>query len=275
MADREKAYSRIAGIFVFALAAGLVFAAASGPARAMPTVTVDGILTSGEYSGGSSHGMKSIVWWNDHHSIYTQAAANMNPLLWEINDTGSDWTLNVFFEVPDYARRMIWLDGCKYKQEADESDCALIPTAYLDAYFAGSHHSDVDMKYGTQTGSEYFRLNKSSNSKILEIDWQDEDGNGTSDDLTWATSREYLIDQGICTTTQCLEFDRTASIEILWTGLSSEQDAIDMLDMIDNMQLHLSDEARGLPPRLVPEPAALGLFGIGLAALGLAARRRR
>ena len=178
--------------FLLTLAIGAASFSVIGSAHAAPTV--DGILTSGEYSGGVSHGTYSIVWWNDHHSIYAQAAANMNPLHWEINGSGSDWSLNVFFEVPTYARRMIWLDGCKYKQEANESDCTpLIPIAYLDAYLAGSHHSDVNMSYSTQTGSEYFRLNTSSNSKILEIDWQDEDGNGTSDGLTWATSREYLI----------------------------------------------------------------------------------
>ncbi len=131
---------------------------------------------------------------------------------------------------------------------------------YLKAYNDGSHHADVKMDYGTQTGSEYFKLNGSD----VDLKWQDEDAN-TTDDFTWATSREYLINEKICTTSQCLAFDTTSSLELMWLGLGSEQAAIDIRDGITDMQLHLSDEARGLPPvGEVPVPAAFWLFGTAI-----------
>ena len=104
------------------------------------TVTVDGILSDGEYSGANS-GSESLLWFNGHESIYTEAAGNMNPLLWEINAVDSSYSLNIFFEVPDYARRMIWAAGCDYSGSGSDSDCDAIPDEYLDAYNEGSHHS--------------------------------------------------------------------------------------------------------------------------------------
>lgn len=49
----------------------------------------------------------------------------MNDLYWEINEVGTkDYTLNIFVEVPTYARRMIWNDGCKYDGGAVSTACA-------------------------------------------------------------------------------------------------------------------------------------------------------
>ena len=238
------------------------------------TVTVDGVKQAGEYEGGASNGEESLLWWNGHESIYTQAAGNMNTLYWEINDGGgsNNVSLNIFAEVPDYARRMIWAKDCKYKTGGSDSDCNAIPNEYLDAYEEGSHHKDVKMDYGTQTGSEFFEFNGLG----IKIKWQDEDGNGTSDNFTWATSREYLLDNGICTTDLCLQFDTTASIEMMWLGLGSEQDALDIIASITDMELHLSDEARGLPAvTTVPVPAAAWLFGSALVGLVGVGRRKK
>ncbi|MDC1287798.1 VPLPA-CTERM sorting domain-containing protein [Gammaproteobacteria bacterium] len=240
----------------------------SGTASAMSTVTVDGIKQAGEYTGDNS-GSISLLWYNNHHSIYTEAAGNMNPLDWEINQVANGkFSLNVFFEVPTYARRMIWATDCKYKSSGTfDADCApLAPggdTSYLDAYLAGSHHDDANMSYSTQTGSEFFELDGITGS--FKKNWQDEDGNGLDDDVTWATSREYLIKNNICDTNECTQFDQTSSIEVMWQGLDSADAAAALRDSIDKMQLHLSDEATGLPPvSEVPVPAAFWLFGTAL-----------
>ena len=121
------------------------------------------------------------------------------------------------------------------------------------------------MDYGTQTGSEYFELLGAGGS-IFKSKWQDEAG--VSAEPTWATSREYLLDPAngpICTQDLCTEFDRTSSIEVMWQGLASANAAESLRDSIEKMELHLSDEARGLPPvGEVPVPAAIWLFGTAL-----------
>jgi len=249
------------------------------------TVTVDGIKTAGEYTGtgtGTSSGSESLLWWNGHESIYDYDDGHKNDLFWEINEntttTTTTFSLNIFFEVPTYARRMLWQNGCDYNGSANEADCNAIDNAYLDKYLDGTHHNSVKMDYGTQTGSEYFEL-KSGSSSIAKIMWQAEDGNGLADDFTWATSREYLIKNNICSVTQCLQYDMTSSIEMMW-NFNTKADADARLASITDMELHLSDEARGLPPIIppvvtVPEPSTLALLSIGFGLFGFARVARR
>jgi len=231
------------------------------------TVAVDGIKTANEYTGGIynatkdkfSSGSKSLLWWNGHHSIYDKDDGYTNELFWEINkykdeNENKKYSLNIFFEVPTYARRMVWAPDCNYSGPGSDDDCDVIEEEYLDAYREGSHHNDgVKMDYGTQTGSEYFAL-KNDNSTIKKIKWQDEDSNGLTDGFTWKTSREYLIKNNICDTSLCLEYDMTSSIEMMWTGIVSKNAANLLRKSITDMELHLSDEARGLPPVVVPDP---------------------
>ncbi len=277
---------------------------------AASTVTVDGIRSAGEYSGTLS-GKQSLLWFNDHHSVYTQEAGHTNDLYWEMNDGGANQvSLNLFVEVPTYARRMIWEDGCNYS--GGDAGCRYLGKSYLDAYEAGSHHDSVKMDYKTQTSSEYFQLNglslngkdakeekggkekkgkkdkkdkkddkgkkggkgkKGDKGDSLKIKWQDEDSNGLSDNLTWATSREYLLKNGICTTDLCLEYERTSSLELMVTGLADISAAQNLLFGISSLQLHLSDEARGLPP-VAPVPLPAGVLLFGSALLGLFGFRR-
>ena len=256
------------------------------------TVTVDGIKTIGEYEGGVDNGVKSLLWFNDHHSIYDTAAGNTNNMYWEINNTDNLFSLNVFFEVPTYARRMIWAKDCKYTGTGSDADCNAIPDAILDSYLAGAqdadplnldkhgnpkyHHDDVNMSYSTQTGSEYFKLNGGDTG---EIKWLTADDKRSNDDnLTWATSLEYLLTNGICDDENCSEFGRSASIELMWADFGTEQDAFNKMNGITSMQLHLSDEARGLdrviPPNPVPAPAAIWLLISGLVGMALIGRRK-
>jgi len=248
----------------------------SGTASAVMvgTVTIDGVRSAGEYTGPNS-GVESLLWYNGHESIYTPEAMNMNNLYWEINGGGSDWSVAIFAEVPTYARRMIWAEDCDYKPSApDAADCGGIPTDILDAYFDGTHHSSVKMDYGTQTGSEFFLFN----GPDICFGLQDDGGNcktGTTytdpvddvnenDGIFWQTSRHWVLDNG-CTVTECLMFNTTMSIEMLFRGLSSMAEALALVDSVKSMELHLSDEARDLPdiPE-VPIPAAIWLFGTAL-----------
>jgi hypothetical protein len=267
----RKKYQALGAVLAF-MTIGLVL---PGAATAGSTVTVDGIMSTGEYtgsSGGTTSGTRSLLWWNDHHSIYTKTTppptgAQMNDLFWEINNGGADnVSLNIFVEVPDYARRMIWADGCKFSGGSVSSACAPLDPGgdqmYLDPYYAGTHHSEANMDYKTQTESEYFKLNGSS----VNIKWQSEDGD-LSDNFTWKTSREYLISNGICTTSLCQAFGTTSSLEVMWTGLKDVAAASAIYMGITDMQLHLSDEARGIPNMHIPEvpvPAAFWLFGTAL-----------
>jgi hypothetical protein len=258
--------------------------ALSGAAFATPII-VDGIYTPGEYDGAIS-GSKTLLWYNTHESIYTASAGNTNPLLWEINSlSGGKWSLNLFFEVPDYARRMIWRSGVDY--DGSNFDAAWgIPKEYLDAYLEGAknadpldplnkskwHHDSVKMDYNTQTSSEYFQLNTVNFQKLIEVDWQAVDGDGLTNGVTWKTSREYLIANGLATTSLSLNFDTTASIELMWNNFASQALAQSYVDSITSMELHLSDEARGISSK-VPEPGST-LPLLGAALLGMAAVRR-
>ncbi len=248
------------------------------PVMSLPTsVVVDGIKTANEYTGGLSRGSKDLLWWNGHHSIYDKAANNQNKLFWEIDKNDELYSLSVFFEVPTYARRMIWASGCDYNDSGNEADCAAIDDTYLDAYLEGTHHGSVKMDYQTQTGSEYFEL-RNDDASIAKIKWQDEDNNGLDDGYTWATSREYLIKNDICDTSLCLEYEMASSIEIMW-NLDSQSAVTVLLDSINNMELHLSDEARGLPPvepepdpETIPEPSSILLLVLGF--IGIFASRK-
>lgn len=255
----------------------------SGPASAVMvgSVTIDGIRSAGEYTNGTSHGMESLLWFNNHRSIYTELAGNMNQLYWEINGAGSDWSLAMYAEVPTYARRMIWTPNCDYKTGSPTpSGCGGIPMDILDAYFEGTHHNSVKMDYETQTGSEYFEFIGPDICFGLQDDGGhcEKDTGATTytnpvDDVTkndgifWQTSRHWVLANG-CSLTECLKFDTAMSIEMLFRGLDSMAAAEALVASVTTMQLHLSDEARGLPPIIpppqVPVPAAFWLFGTAL-----------
>jgi len=284
----SKNMSKLSAIAMVFMLCSLFMPAIS---TAASSVTFNGINDgSGEYQGGTSNGVESLLWYNNHNSIYTEAANNKNDLLWEINDNSTDgWSVNIFVEVPLYARRMIWIGSGDKKDPGDkddnnntgsstpsckhstagaiESGCELLApsgnTDYLDAYLEGSHHNDgVKMNYSTQTGSEYFWLE--SVDEIDKIGWEvdEQDANGLTDGFSWKTSREYLFEAGICDEDKCLEFNRSASLELMWTGLTDASVALKKVTDIFQMELHLSDEAVGLPA--VPVPAAFWLFGTAL-----------
>ncbi len=107
-------------------------------------------------------------------------------------------------------------------------------------------------------------MNEGSADSGLKIKLQDVGSKSYGGNtVSWKTSREYVLANG-CTTALCLALETPMAIELLWTGLSAG-DASGIRNSITKLQLHLSDEARGLPPiSEVPVPAAFWLFGSAL-----------
>ncbi|PSW21409.1 PEP-CTERM sorting domain-containing protein [Photobacterium sanctipauli] len=261
------------------------------------TATIDGVLMPGEYLGGDANGTNTLTWYNDHESIYDYGTNQTNDLHWEMGrevdgDANSAYLLNVFFEVPGHARRMIWENGCDYDEgdTFDSSNCTELANALMskgltepevfdvfDAY-EDNHHGDINFSHNTQTGSELFELQTDDDpddaDTIFMTHWD-----GSSEDLgsnyvKHATSYDWVLDNG-CTTTFCDAWEVTASIEVQWS-FNDQSEAQSFLANIGQMRLHLSDEARGLPILTntptppedptppVSEPATLGLLGLGL-----------
>jgi hypothetical protein len=275
------------------LGATLAIISALGYSASASAIVFDGLLDGPDGNVSDGYATTTTVgWYNDHHSIYDKATAGDTGISYTdpqgntstfdqratMAYTVGDSTLNVFVEVPDYARRLIWKNGFEYKEGDCEGTCTGlhgIDKAILDAYLLGArdehpddntnpHHNSIKFDYNTQTGSEYFQLNDTG----VKIKWQDESGpmadNGGT--LDWITSREYyIVNDPNCSTTECILTTKTSSIELAWTGLANKAAAQALLDSFDEFQLHLSDEMRLFaPPSEVPVPAAFWLFGTAL-----------
>ena len=99
--------------------------------------------------------------------------------------------------------------------------------------------------------------------KIYKVpDANPDENNG----IYWQTSRLWGLANG-CTEAECLALDTTMSIELFFaalgvTGGNGADNANALLSKLESLQLHLSDEARGIPT--VPVPAAFWLFGTAL-----------
>jgi hypothetical protein len=100
-------------------------------------VNVNGILDSKtEYEH-----KKDLQWFNEHHSIYGPVTPSHTGQTIEIRyQINGDDSVNLFLEVPDYARRMIWTDleyGPGKVENCDNPvDCKGIPEAILDVGYA-------------------------------------------------------------------------------------------------------------------------------------------
>jgi len=268
----------------------------AGTVSAAP-INVNGVFDAGEAYTGS----RSIQWYNNHHTIYGESENLMNTMQYSMTAN----SLNLFLEVPDYARVMIWSQGVEYFDTTlcspgPGDPCGGLDSEYLELYRQGSHHESggkkkVKMDYGTQTGSEYFRLVTNSGDDLcfgLQNDGGHCDKDDPSDrktftggdtgpntetgtafgDVTWATSRDYVLANG-CSEAFCDRYDTTMSLELVMMGLAPGR-AQEILDSITDLNLHLSDEAAGLPAiPPVPIPGALWLFGSAL--LGFAGIRRK
>jgi len=260
----------------------MVLSAVSGTVQA--AVVVDGVMNELDTYTDS----KDLQWYNDHNSSYT-LADNLFNRMYYTNDT-INGMLNVFIEVPIYARNMIWTGNNPSDSNDDFSD-----QDYVAYYLEGTHHTDQKrLDHENQTGSEYFRLNGTGSlfGEDLCFGVQDDGGhcdhgsdgvttaqtNPTSgSDLYWQTSNDYLLDDGICTTsTLCEAYDQTMSIEIQFASLGLGDGAA-IIESITSLRLHLSDEMVGLPitqpPIATPVPAAFWLFGTAMAGL-FGARRK-
>ena len=292
--DSKAAFIIAMALTIWVCAPG---AALAGPAYdTYGTVTFDGIKTDvNEYTGGVSSGSLDLQWFNDHESKNFRYADNVkNALLWEINESSDSptvWSLNVFFEVPTDARRMIWDNDCTWVKAGIDgtTNCQKLMElpngeAILDAYADGSHHThngtnEAKMSYSTQTGSEKFSIGEgeAANNWFGLQKWQDEDEN-VKDDGSWLTSREYLIENEFCDTTFCDAWDSSFSVELLFlfnTQAGAQNKIESLTDESVNyaMRLHLSDEANGIDSVTVPEPGPGILLILGLAGLGFARRK--
>jgi len=162
-----------------------------------------------------------------------------------------------------------------------------------------THKDSVKMDYETQTGSEYFQLNELGLCFGLQDDGGHCDGANTfldpNDDASknagifWQTSNHYVHNNKVmedpdnpgtmieCDTDLCLAMYLTMSLELSITKMGimdlGYSDADGMLANLKSLQLHLSDEARGIPA--VPVPAAFWLFGTALIGfIGISRRTR-
>jgi hypothetical protein len=194
---------------------------------------------------------------------------------------------------------MIWRDGVDYNGSNFNASWG-ISKDVLDAYLAGAknadpldpdnkskwHHASVNMSYATQTSSEFFQLNTATSGKdgLVKIGWDQFDSDGLNNNVTWKTSLEYLLTdpdgagplKPLSTKSLSTQYDRTASIEFMKNNFATKQEALNYLNSITSMELHLSDEARGLPSFInpIPEPGSAAAL-MGLLSCGLFLRSRR
>ena len=241
---------------------------------------VDGIKTEADAYTDS----RVLHWYNDHHSIYNPDD-NLTNQLFYAYDGGN---LNLFVEVPSYAKNMIWAE--------DKND---LDATYVGYYEDGTHHNSWNASYGTAVNSEFFRLEGTGSLAMFSEDLcfglSDDGGNcdtsspyanpNPADTVYWQTSLDWLLGAGSAecgditgsgandVTENCAAYDRTMSLEIVIQGLASEADGQAIVDSISTLRLHLSDEMVGLPITQVPVPAAAWLFASAL--LGLTAIRKR
>jgi len=130
-----------------------------GTATAVP-INVIGVFDTGEAYTGS----KELQWYNNHDSIYGESENLMNTMHYSVTAN----SLNLFLEVPDYARVMIWSLDVEYLDTSLCSPGPGDPCGGLNSeYFRLVTNSGDDLCFGLQNDGGHCDKNSPSDRKTF------------------------------------------------------------------------------------------------------------
>jgi len=260
-----------------AILSGLAVTIAASSANAL-TVKLDGIVDGSDPAYVTS---KSVLWYNDHQG--TQFPSGGSPLQTTTvqygtgTKDGGDATqyFFVYVEAPVSNKGLVWGTG------ASDAEIALYNQQYV------THHSPLS---NNPASSEYFDFEKAFGSEKLKFrvngtdvkgdpkvkksdnSFEGDTSSGTGlvdavSSVTWALANGCTIDG-------CDKTDVAFSFEFMFE-LSAMANLIAFFDdPSSEINTHLSPE-RGGSLSVVPLPAALPLYGAGLAVMGFIGWRKK
>lgn len=230
------------------------------------TIQYDGIL-----SGADGYANSEIVTWYNSHDATTYgtfATKKYNTFIRYgvgtiAGDNSGTQYFFLFAEAPLEAKNMVWGSG-------------------MTALEISQYGKQLD--FSGATGSEEIAILDSKGAELLAADIGSQvsggggkkDKKGTSSStafglISFKDSVDYLIGNGISTTTSSAAHNVTMSVEMQF-ALNPEQNAAVIAAARNGLNFHLSPD-RGLIPALVPEPTTPLLFGL-LGVMGILRRKR-
>jgi len=168
----------------------------------------------------------------------------------------------MYVETPIEVKNMVWGNAVTAADIAE-----------YDVQYSTHHGDDPKMDYNGATGSEYMAFYDSSGNEKFWSDLQPDSHSGGYGMLDAKTSVDYLLDNGLATTSSSDARDIGMAFEYQFALDNSRNN--ELLDVVRNgglIEYHLSPE-RGLMPTQVPEPSSTLL--IGLSSIAFILRRKR